>query len=170
VINHGGWSGKVRTIDGRVLAEGEVPFVRPIVGGEALCSTSMERLSENCWRWHYERAGFIDVKAACFGYGWLFEIVRVEMANVAQIAVAWLRGVGCARNVDRQRGVVSDGEYAIALCGYGDGARVHVGGDCLVYLQPYGDGSFAGRRAALSVVPCSKLEPALKAMKGMDGR
>jgi hypothetical protein len=130
----------------------------------------MEQLSEGCWRWHYGRAGFIDVKAAGFGYGWLFEVVRVKMANVSKLAVAWLRGVKCIGKVDKAGGVVSDEKYAIALCGYDEGARVHVGGDCLVYLQPDGNGSFEGLKAALAVVPCAKLKPALKAMRGMSAK
>ena len=170
VINHGGWSVDVRTGDGRVLADGEVPFVRPYVGGDALCSTSMERLSEDCRRWHYGKAGFIDVKVTGFEYGWIFEIVRVDMANVAKMAVAWLRGVKCVKDVNKADGIVSDGKYAIALCGYGEGAQVHVGGDCLVYLQPDGNGSFEGLKAALAVVPCAKLKPALKAMRGMSAK
>ena len=86
------------------------------------------------------------------------------------MAVAWLRGVKCVKDVNKADGIVSDGKYAIALCGYGEGAQVHVGGDCLVYLQPDGNGSFEGLKAALAVVPCAKLKPALKAMRGMSAK
>ena len=167
VINHGGWSYKVLTKDGRVLVDGEVPFVRPFVGGEALCSTSMEQLSNDCWRWHYGKAGFIDMKISGFEYGWIFEIIRVEIVNVSKLAVAWLRGVKCVRDVDKAGGVVSDGKYAIALCGFNQGSSVYVADNCLVYLQPNSSGSFQGLRSALSIVPCSKLKAALKVMKGM---
>ena len=78
-----------------------------------------------------------------------------------------MRGVKCVRDVDKAGGVVSDGKYAIALCGFNQGSSVYVADNCLVYLQPNSSGSFQGLRSALSIVPCSKLKAALKVMKGM---
>ena len=167
LLDHEGWSTLLMASDSTILADGRVPFVRPFVenGNSALCSTSIEQLYGNCWRWHYGNHGSVDVEVKPFKYGWVFKVVDTNILQLRKLAISWLRGVKVSgKGVDKEKGIVNCGKYAIVMKGTEGKSSLHLGDNSLVYLEARKDGTFHGLCAALAVLPKEKTSLAVREM------
>ena len=164
-IDARGWfAGLAERATGRVLADGEEPFVSAMIGDAYFKPTSIEPRGADSWAWKFGSVpGEVVVGVKPFPGGWTFDVRSVTLPDVASLRLCGIRGIKCDKYSSDVSQMVSDDLSGIMVRGYDlhDEACV---GKMLCAVVGGRDAPLVGRRVGLVAGPRTALVPALRAM------
>ena len=168
-----GWTtGLVERATGRVLADGKVPFIRPVVEtkGSLPVSSGFRETGRNRYVWTFDDLGSVELEITPFRGGWSYTILSMDVKGAKALNVGCIRGIRCGKWYGGASKIVSDERSGIAVRGYDLHSSAMVGGaDAYVTFAPP-DGCYAGMRGGIAAAPRSELQAALQGMAGDSGR
>ena len=164
-IDAGGWATQLtERATGRVLADGRIPFVRPLVGGRLQVSSAVEPRGADAWAWKYGKIpGEIVVGVTPFAGGWTFDVRSVTVPDVKELRLCCLRGVKCCKYTSNISQTVSDDASGIAIRGYDLYSATSIGTDMSALLRTE-DSPLAGRKIGFAAAPRADFVRALQSM------
>ena len=156
----------VERATGRVLADGKVPFVRPVlVDGTMPVSRAVEERGPGAWAWTFGALpGEVVLQVQPFAGGWTFEVVAAPVPGIKSLNLCWLRGLKCGRYLSGIAQAASDDASGIALRGYDLYAKTSVTSRDIVALADPAEAPLKGRRVGLAAGRRADLIRALQAM------
>ena len=168
-----GWSVKLtERSSARVLADGQVPMVRPFVPGKGqLISTSVEARGNGAWAWRYSGVpGEAVVAVEPFWGGWTFTLKEMTVPGATRVELACVRGLKCCKwTGGHSSHAVSDELSGVAVRTYDLLCEGACGADVSGIVYPGADGGFSGGRVGFAAGPRVEWLKALRAMTLASG-